>query len=289
MDYHSEKFSDYSLLIYKGKKLISLLPANLKNDQLFSHSGLSYGGFIFDDQSKYKDAVEVFKLTLETLFKNNISKLNYKCIPSIYHQLPTDDSKHILFKLNAKLIKTELLSVVKKNKASLSKDRNSGLSRGIKNNLSIKEVNDFDDFWNLLLIPNLKLKHNVTPVHSIEEISLLKNKFNNNIRQFNVYHENDLIAGATIFETITTAHVQYISSNNTKNELGSLDFLFSHLIGDVFKSKEFFDFGNSNEKNGQSINKGLIYWKEGFGAKSITQDFYKIETLNFNNLDNLFI
>lgn len=52
MDYHSEKFSDYSLLIYKGEKLIALLPANLINDQLFSHSGLSYGGFIFDDQSK---------------------------------------------------------------------------------------------------------------------------------------------------------------------------------------------------------------------------------------------
>ena len=289
MDYHSEKFSDYSLLIYKGKKLISLLPANLKNDQLFSHSGLSYGGFIFDDQSKYKDVVEVFKLTLETLYNNNISKLIYKCIPIIYHQLPTDESKHILFKLNAKLIKTELLSVVKKNKASLSKDRNCGLSRGIKNNLSIKEVNDFDDFWNLLLIPNLKLKHNVTPVHSIEEISILKNKFNNNIRQFNVYHENDLIAGATIFETKTTAHVQYISSNNTKNELGSLDLLFNYLIKNTFSDKLFFDFGNSNEENGQKLNKGLLYWKEGFGAKSITQDFYKIETLNFNNLDNLFV
>jgi len=289
MDYHSEKFSDYSLLIYKGKKLISLLPANFKNDQLFSHSGLSYGGFIFDDQSKYKDVVEVFKLTLETLYNNNISKLIYKCIPIIYHQLPTDESKHILFMLNAKLIKTELLSVVKKNRVSLSKDRNSGLSRGMKNNLIIKEVNDFDDFWNLLLIPNLKLKHNVAPVHSIKEISLLKNKFNNNIRQFNVYYENDLVAGATIFETKTTAHVQYISSNNTKNELGSLDFLFNYLIKNTFSDKLFFDFGNSNEENGQKLNKGLLYWKEGFGAKSITQDFYKIETLNFNNLDNLFV
>ena len=116
-----------------------------------------------------------------------------------------------------------------------------------------------------------------------------KNKFNNNIRQFNVYHENDLIAGATIFETKTTAHVQYISSNNTKNELGSLDFLFNYLIKNTFSDKLFFDFGNSNEENGQKLNKGLLYWKEGFGAKSISQDFYKIETLNFNNLDNLFV
>ena len=83
------------------------------------------------------------------------------------------------------------------------------------------------------------------------------------------------------------AHVQYISSNETKNTTGSLDFLFSHLIGDIFKSKEFFDFGNSNENNGQFVNEGLIYWKEGFGAKSIVQDFYKIETKNYIKLDNL--
>ena len=139
------------------------------------------------------------------------------------------------------------------------------------------------------LIPNLKLKHSVSPVHTLTEIKLLKKNFNNQIRQFNVYDQEKLIAGATIFESKKTAHVQYISSDSSKNTSGSLDFLFSHLIGDIFKSKEFFDFGNSNENNGESINKGLIYWKEGFGAKSITQDFYKIETNNYTNLDNLFI
>ena len=82
---------------------------------------------------------------------------------------------------------------------------------------------------------------------------------------------------------------KYISSNSTKNKLGSLDFLFNHLIKNTFSNKSFFDFGNSNEENGEKLNKGLMYWKEGFGAKSVSQDFYKIETLNFINLDNLFI
>lgn len=289
MDYHADKFIDYSLIIYKKNNIIALLPANIVDGQLFSHNGLSYGGFIFDNSSKYKDVVEVFKLVLKMLYDNNIRTLNYKCIPTIYHILPTEEQVHILFKLNAKLIKTELLSVIKQNTFLLSKDRKSGLNRGIKNNLIIKEVNKFDDFWNLLLIPNLKQKHNIEPVHSIEEISLLKNKFNNNIRQFNVYHNDALVAGATIFETKTTAHVQYISSNQSKNKLGSLDFLFNNLITELFKHKLFFDFGNSNEQNGEKLNQGLLYWKEGFGAKSVTQDFHEIETINFSNLDNLFI
>ncbi|MDC1492749.1 GNAT family N-acetyltransferase, partial [Flavobacteriaceae bacterium] len=106
---------------------------------------------------------------------------------------------------------------------------------------------------------------------------------------FNVYHNDALVAGATIFETKTTAHVQYISSNQSKNKLGSLDFLFNNLITELFKHKLFFDFGNSNEQNGEKLNQGLLYWKEGFGAKSVTQDFHQIETINFSNLDNLFI
>tara|TARA_B100000767_G_scaffold19370_1_gene17700 strand:+ start:406 stop:1275 length:870 start_codon:yes stop_codon:yes gene_type:complete len=289
MDYHSDRYLDYSLLIYKKDVLISILPANRVDDQLYSHQGLTYGGFILDKKSKFNDVVEVFKTTLKYLSDNNIKTLNYKPIPSIYHILPSEESKYISHLLNSEIIKKEVLSVVRKNNLSLSKDRSNGLKKAVKNNLVVKEVNDFDDFWKTLLIPNLNLKHGVSPVHTLSEITLLKKNFNNNIRQFNVYNKEKLIAATTIFESKTTAHVQYISSDSSKNTTGSLDFLFSHLIGDVFKSKEFFDFGNSNENNGQSINKGLIYWKEGFGAKSITQDFYKVETNNYVNLDNLFI
>ena len=35
----------------------------------------------------------------------------------------------------------------------------------------------FDGFWNSILVPNLKLKHNINPVHSLREIALLKQRF----------------------------------------------------------------------------------------------------------------
>ena len=53
--------------------------------------------------------------------------------------------------------------------------------------------------------------------------------------------------------------------------------------------KKYFDFGISNEKQGKHINKGLNFWKEGFGARTITQDFYRINFENINNLDTIFI
>ena len=112
----------------------------------------------------------------------------------------------------------------------------------------------------------------------------MKTFFPNNIKQFNVYHENRIVAGATIFETQQVAHCQYISGNDNKNTLGSLDALHDYLINTVYSDKRYFDFGTSNENNGKNINEGLQFWKEGFGARIITQDFYKIDTKNYQEL-----
>ena len=104
-----------------------------------------------------------------------------------------------------------------------------------------------------------------------------------------MYKDGNIVAGSTIFQTKNVVHVQYISSNNEKNTLGSLDFLFHNLINETFSKFKFFDFGTSNEESGRKINSGLIYWKEGFGARSVTQNFYEFNTSNFNSLDDILI
>jgi len=191
--------------------------------------------------------------------------------------------------MKAELIRRDILSVVKLGNNSYSRDRIQGRKRGEKFKLTIEESSSFKEFWNSILIPNLKNKHNVSPVHSLKEIIRLNNLFPKNIRQFNVYSNDKIVAGTTIFETKTTAHVQYISANTEKNKLGSLDYLFTYLIEEVFNTKDYFDFGNSNENNGEFVNQGLLYWKEGFGARSITQDFYEIKTKNYSMLKDLMI
>ena len=62
-----------------------------------------------------------------------------------------------------------------------------------------------------------------------------------------------------------------------------------HLIKNVFQNKSCFDFGISNENQGKHINEGLNYWKEGFGARTITQDFYDINLDAVDKLDTIFI
>jgi hypothetical protein len=186
------------------------------------------------------------------------------------------------------IYRRDIISVIDmQNSFKISKDRIKGYKRGLKNNLEIREVDCFDEFWNYILIPTLSKRHSVKPVHNLDEINQLGSNFNNNIKQFNVYHKNQIVAGATIFQTKNVAHVQYIGSTPEKNTLGSLDFLFHKLIKEIYVNHRYFDFGNSHENGGMQINQGLNYWKEGFGARSLTHDFYEIETSNFKKLDSI--
>jgi len=290
MDYHQDRFKDHSLMLYKKEKLVALFPANQHENILYSHQGLTYGGLIIDKDLKLRDVTECFKTILNYLQECGIQKLHIKLVPSIYSPFPTDELNYALFILEAKLTRRDALSVVNmQHRLKLSRDRIAGNKRAIKHNLEIKEVDTFDDFWNEILIPNLAQKHTTKPVHSLAEIQLLKTRFPKQIRQFNVYKNGKIVAGTTIFETESVAHSQYISGNEDKNTLGSLDFLHVHLLNEVFQHKLYFDFGISNENQGRNVNEGLQYWKEGFGARTITQDFYEIDVQDRHKLDTIFI
>jgi hypothetical protein len=290
MEYHSDRFQDYSLIVLDGEKWVAVLPANVVGNEVFSHQGLTYGGLVYSEKMKLVSIIAIFKCILSFLSDNKIQKLQLKLIPSIYHQKPAEELQYALFLAEAQLRRRDSMSVVDLNTSfSLSKDRKAGINKGKKNQLEIKEVLCFEAFWNELLIPNLAEKYQAKPVHSLEEITKLKALFPNNIRQFNVYEEGVLIAGSTIFETSTVAHSQYISGKEGKNELGGLDLLHYYLITEVYKTKRFFDFGISNEENGQKINGGLSYWKESFGASTIVHDFYEVKTSNYSLLDNVVI
>lgn len=290
MEYHSDRFDDFSLIVFDEKdNLVSIIPANRVEETVYSHQGLTYGGFVFTAKTKLSQAIEIVKSVLKYLSENNISKLNIKQIPSIYCDLPSDEMEYISFLLEAKLIRKDSLSVIDfKNKLKYTQTRNESINRGNKNNLEIREENNFELFWNEILIPNLSKKHNAKPVHTIEEITFLKNKFPENILHFNVYDNNKIVAGTTVFLSKNIAKPQYISGNESKNELGSIDFLYDYLI-EKFNYKNFFDFGPSNENESKNIKEGILFWKESFGARTIVQNFYQIETMNFVKLDNILL
>ncbi|MEO5777432.1 MAG: GNAT family N-acetyltransferase [Flavobacterium sp.] len=290
MEYHSDRFQDFSLLVFDEDKLISILPANRVEDTLFSHQGLTYGGFVFDNKIKLGEAISATKAVLEFLHENEIATFQLKLIPSIYNTFFSEEIEYAMFLANAKLTRRDALSVIDLTKPfDIAKTRKESIRRGEKNNLVIKEELKFELFWNEILISNLDKRHKAKPVHTVEEIKKLQQKFPMNIRHFNVYSETKIVAGTTVFINDKVAHPQYISGNDQRSELGSLDFLYNHLIAEVFKDKNFFDFGISHEENGTKINEGLLFWKESFGAKTTVQNYYEVKTSDYHLLENVML
>ena len=290
MEYHADRFEDHSILIFKDKKLKALLPANVVAGVAYSHQGLTYGGLILDFKIHLSDVIAIMGQVLQYFYNAGITKLVVKCIPPIYHKVPAQEMEYALFLANAKLIRRDSLSVIEYDAAiGFSTSRKQGIKRGLDNGLQIIEDDNFSLFWAEILLPNLQKKHNAVPVHSLDQILSLKERFPKNIRQFNMYHEGRIVAGTTIFETETLAHAQYISGNDDRTLLGSVDYLYGHLIETVFAHKKYFDFGTSNEGQGQKLNGGLSFWKESYGARTLIQDFYEADTANFSLLDNVII
>jgi len=290
MEYHNDRFIDASQLIFEDNTLVAVFPANSSDGQLYSHQGLSYGGLIIQSTLKLSVYLAIFKALLAHLHSEQVKCLHIKELPSFYCTLPSEELAYCQFIVKAETTRIDITGTVDyRRRIPFSRNRNRGVERAQKKALQLKEEAFFEDFWNEILIPNRQEKHNVSPTHSLTEIKLLHQRFPEKIRQFNIYYKESIVAGATVFETETTAHVQYAAANNQRQELGALDFLFEKLINKVFMHKAYFDFGISNENQGRNLNEGLGYWKESFGARSFVHRFYKIKTENHTYLENVLL
>lgn len=286
MEYHSDRFTDYSLLVYKDDLLYAVLPANIVGDKLYSHKGLTYGSLVLSKSAKLLYTFEAFKALLAFLDTKAISTLELRNIPTFYNTMPSDELSYFLFKANATLIKRDALMVIDTStKIKFQKNRREGINKAKRNGLTIAVEHNFEGFWNEILIPNLQKKHGVAPVHSLEEIQLLAAKFPDHIKQVNVYKDNVIVAGTTLFLTKTTIHPQYVSGNSDKNAFGSLDLAYDYIINHFDSSKRYFDFNISSEENGTALNSGLIFWKESCGARTYVADNYLIDTACYKTLD----
>ena len=69
MEYHKDRFDDYSLLIFDVKdKLVAVLPAHKVENILHSHQGLTYGGLVLNAKVILSDVILIVKDLKEIIF-----------------------------------------------------------------------------------------------------------------------------------------------------------------------------------------------------------------------------
>jgi hypothetical protein len=289
MGYHSDRFSDHSLMLWRDDEPAAVLPANLTSDgMLVSHGGLTYGGLLVPRMATLVDVLESFYFALRHLHEQGVAKVLYKMLPAFYCRLPAGEAEYALFLLGARLCRRDSALVVRcAERLPPRKGRKSEISKARRFDIRVGQDAEFRPFWEQVLVPRLAGRFGVKPVHSLEEITLLAGRFPDNIKQFSAWCGEEIVAGVTIYETEVVAHAQYIAVSEHGQQMGALDHLIGWLLDERYKAKQCFDFGTCNEAEGRALNHGLLDWKEAFGGRCYCHDFYEIDSVSFAALESV--
>ena len=278
MDYHSNRFHDHSLLVFRDHLLYALLPAHQKDDTLVSHGGLTYGGLVMSRHCSARGVLNAFLAINDYLREQSVRHVIYKAIPWIYHQLPAEEDLYALTNIcHARLTIRDISSaIVAPSRLPFAESRRSGLRKAQRSGLSVCESTDVDSFWQILN-DNLTSKYAVSPVHTADELRLLMSRFPDQIKLWLVCDGTTPVGGTLLFLTPRVLHTQYISATPFGKQHGAIDLLFDHLINHVYTDYPFIDFGKSTVSDSADLNARLIFQKEGFGARAICYDTYEWE------------
>ncbi len=282
LSYHGEKFSDQSLILEKGNRIIGLFPAaeSTSNSKIIiSHPGITYGGLLHKGELHGENSRDALRLVMQHYKDANYNNLIYKATPSIYHRSPSQDDLYSLVSFNSKLIRRDLSCTIDlANQGKPSQRRVRGLKNADRHGVSILEGNcHLPELWTILT-ENLNTRHSVQPTHSIAEIEFLANHFPDNIHCICGAADGIILGGIVLYISPTCHHTQYITSSPTGNAVSVLDKIFNFAIAHAKqKGVRWFDFGISNENNGKVLNNGLYQFKSEFGGGGTVHDFYELD------------
>ena len=278
MDYHSDRFKDCSLVAMRDGKPCALLPACIDDDTLYSHRGLTYGGWLLP--LKHFDAtvmVEVMDAACEWMKAHGVNRLVYKPVPHIYHRYPCEEDLYALFRHDAALVETNISTTIDLNcPLPLDRGNKSGANAARKAGITVGPSDDWQGYWQLLS-SLLDERYGTRPVHTLDEMLLLQGRFPEAIRLYTATIEGRLLAGVVMYLSSPVAHCQYIGASPEGKDSKALTLLFDHLIQESARmGYRYFDFGISNEDHGRYLNEGLVRQKSRLGGRGIVYNTFEI-------------
>jgi hypothetical protein len=278
MDYHSDRFCDYSLLFYIGNRLLAVLPAHSNGDTLCSHNGLTYGGLVMSSRLTVTQTMNLFRELNELLRQEGFRHVSYKCIPWIYHRLSAEEDLYALYhECRARIVARDFATNIFLSVGMRwDRVRRRGVIRATKAGVSIECSDDYSAFWDVLA-QNLLSKYGVKPVHTLQEIELLHSRFPDNIRLYQAIKGGEVLGGVVLYVSPQVVHAQYSSATPGGKKLGVIDLLYNRIFSD-YSSYPYFDFGRSTEQpDGSGLNEQLVFQKEGFGGRGLCYDIYEYD------------
>lgn len=277
MDYHADRFADCSLVALHRGKPAAMLPANITADGvLHSHGGLTYGGWILP--RRHIDCPAVMELTAEWIEwcrGAGVTAIDYKPLPSIYAEAPSDEALYALWRHGAVTAGRNISAAIdlRANPGPDSIQR-SKLRRTAAAGAETVELTSEADIraFHSLLSACLAERHDAAPVHSADELVMLHSRFPESIRFYATMLAGVMEAGICVYDTATVRHCQYTATTAEGRRRHLLTPLYASLAAGAAPGQRYVDFGTSNEDGGRILNEGLYSYKASFGASGVVYD-----------------
>lgn len=290
LNYHRDRYIDHSLMFYKNNVLAAILPCNVADNgkSLISHSGATFGGLIFSQKHASITSYKWILNELNQYIKDNGFKHFEMKMPSWLYMRSDEHIEVFDYMLGLDgfscgeevgffLDCSNLGANYEQNYAKLKKRK---LKKALKENLAFRELNTDDEiaeFYSIL--EENYTKFNTSPVHTYDELILLKEKCIPGILSFyGVFFENQMIAGSMVFDfnNKKVFHTQYLASRFEYLEMCPNEFLYTKLIATARdKGFRFLSFGTSTLEHGSVFNEELALFKEGFNTETYINRTYK--------------
>jgi len=285
--YHpKDRFIDSSLVFEKSSKLFSVLPAiEFKNDGkkiFYSHRGASYGSFVYDSSLNIKDSFELVESLIDHCRSKKYNRIILTLPPIIYCTKVSNYIDFALVKNGFNYLKREVSSVVSLDfddenlVYTYRPEARTALKKSLKSGVEIAETDRFEEYYEILK-QNLKMRHNVNPTHTLDELKKIKNIFPTKVRLFGAFAKSKLVAGVCNFSANKKVVLAfYISHDENAQEYRPVNLLFYEIMR-KYKSEGFnyLDFGIFTVN--MEPNWGLGRFKENFGARGIFRDTFYLD------------
>lgn len=287
LSYHpKDRFKDHSLIFYKSGRRAAQMPAvdieYVGKKTLFSHRGASYGGLIYKDQLGIREAFDYVQALIAYAKENGFQAIDLTPPPYCYYDYPNDYLEFALVQNGFVYRKREISSVITLNfpasdiLSTFKESSRRAVRKARKMGVVVRESDDYARFYEILK-KNLRLRHNVTPTHTLNELIKIRDLYPDRVRLFAAFHEQDMIAGVVMFDCnplVTLAF--YISHDESFQQYRGVNVLFHEIVAwSIQRGFRSLDFGIFTVD--EDPNWGLARFKESFGAQGIFRNSLRIE------------
>jgi len=268
MDYHAHRFADESLLFFRGDRLVAALPAHRCDGTLASHTGLPFAGLIVGPRTVHSDVRAVFDALGDYMSTNHLTRFTCTPTPVWYHSTPFEDDIYVLYALGARCTRMKLSAGFPGAAPPCRSAQTAKELRRLERKYAcvFREIDDVAAFW-----PPLERflceYHGVRPVHTTQEMALLKSRFPREIRMVVAEAGGEVVAGLLIYLTGRVQRSQYVFRCGGDDRARISSRLILHVASHPEYQRAWHDLGTSvNPLTGQ-IDAGILLNKEITGAR----------------------